>query len=140
MHVQSGTSVLHLNSQTHLKQFSGGLVKSLLEAAHTARTVVLSIWTVSIHDVNSKTRKLFDQIIWSLNTVYIICYLLNKTSLSLADFDLLIKYHVFLQRQINLKTVFICFCSNSLQCERLHACVIQHLGPVFPQQINLPLI
>ena len=64
MHVQYGSPVLHLNSQT---QFSGGLVKSLLEAAHrpTARIVVLLIWTVSIDDVNSIPKKLW----W--DTVYI---------------------------------------------------------------------
>jgi len=63
--MQALSSILasHLNSQKHLKQFSDNLVKSLLEAVHTAVTVLLLSWTAFIHDVNSKAKKLFYQIV-----------------------------------------------------------------------------
>jgi len=46
-----------------LKQFSDELVRSLLEAVHTAVTVLLISWTAFILDVNSKPKKLFNQIV-----------------------------------------------------------------------------
>jgi len=57
MHAQTGTPVLHLNSQMHLKQFSGGLLKSLLEAAHTVKTDMLLTVTSSVYGVSSRPDK-----------------------------------------------------------------------------------
>jgi len=66
MQARSGILASHLNSQKLLKQFSDELVKSLLEAVHIysrlAVTVLLLSWTTFILDVNSKPKKLFNQI------------------------------------------------------------------------------
>jgi len=50
-------SSLTSESRKHLKQFNDELVRSLLEAAHTAVTVLLLSWTAFILDVNSKPNK-----------------------------------------------------------------------------------
>jgi len=79
MHIKSVIPVLQMNSQMPLKQFSSELDRSLLEVVHIAITV----WLVAVTNCLITLHA-------TLHTVYIMCYLLNMSHLSLVDFVLLI--------------------------------------------------
>jgi len=112
MEYASPSLASHLNSQKHLKQFSNELVRSLLEAVHTAVTVLLLSWTACfrLQDVNSKPKNCSIRSSVSRNTAYITCYPLQENSLSLIVSDLPTNCHAYLQRLTDSKTLLCVIC------------------------------
>jgi len=71
------------------------LVRSLLEAVHTAATVLLLSWTAS--NVHSKPENCSTRSSTSRNTAYITCYPLHENCLSLIVSDLKTNCRTYLQ-------------------------------------------
>jgi len=119
MEYASPSLASHLNSQKHLKQFSNELVRSLLEAVHTAVTVLLLSWTACfrLQDVNSKPKKLFNQIV--SKPEHCLHYLL-PTARKQSVTDRLRpanKLPRIFAKTNRFKNSFMCYMLNSLQCE-----------------------
>ena len=87
----------------------------LLELVHIVRTVVLVIWAVSIHDVNSKPEHCLIRSSTSLNTVY-----------TTTDSDLSLAVHVNHVTSVGLCFFYLCqlfLIRCSLTTEAAHALV-----------------
>ena len=90
MQARSGILASHLNSQTHLNQFSIELVKSSTEAENTVFANCSALKLDSLHILRQQqTKKRFNRIMdKSEHCLHYLLYVLPETRLLLTDCDL----------------------------------------------------